>query len=214
MRVASRRCSSMPMDEASIAQACAPSCKSLCRLDCSMTASGVVNPLDTRLPFAPGSGTKPAPSVPTMAQRRRAAPVSADRACASHQTVDVFPFVPVTARTCMACDGCAKKVSLMGPLRRLSAAQEAMRSSVKLNTGTPLCSTRHAAAPCASAACTCARASWLAPGQARKPSPAPSLRLSVCSVPLTRSPNQRAASCAARCCCIKNSPPLPRRSAA
>ena len=58
----------------------------------------------------------------------------------------------------------------------------------------PSRSTRHAVAPFAKALATWWRASVASPGQAIKPSPGPTLRLSVCNVPVTRVRNHAAAS--------------------
>ena len=83
----------MPIDEASIAQACIPWATKSANADCRATGSGVVRPVLTT------SGGIPTPKVPTTPQGIGATCVKFDSACASHQVVEVLPLVPVTAST-------------------------------------------------------------------------------------------------------------------
>src|SRR5256885_2315014 len=93
MRVPSSRCSTMPMDEASMAQAARPASAYSRNARCSRTGSGVVMPVDSM------AGGMPTPSVPTRAQPLRSCSFTWASACASHQAVVVLPLVPVTARS-------------------------------------------------------------------------------------------------------------------
>jgi hypothetical protein len=101
MRVPARRCSAMPMDEASIAQAAKPWSTKPRRPPCSSTGSGVVRPVEpTARRRAPGRASR------RLADAQRAddaaAPAQRVSACAVHQAVEVLPLVPVTATTSSA----------------------------------------------------------------------------------------------------------------
>ena len=137
-RKPSSRCSVMPMDEASIAQACTPPVWKSRSARCSVTGSGVVRPVKWIWPLG-----SPMPSVPMTPQRRP----SVARACAVHQAVEVLPLVPVVATTSICALGWSKKASAMGPVAALSCGSEAMRALSKAKASTPSCSTRQVAAP-------------------------------------------------------------------
>ena len=51
------------------------------------------------------TGGRPTPKVPTMAQAMGADCFRLDKACASHQTLEVLPLVPVTASSFKCCEG-------------------------------------------------------------------------------------------------------------
>jgi len=185
MRVPSSRCSTMPMDEASMAQAARPASAYSRNARCSRTGSGVVMPVDSM------AGGIPTPSVPTRAQPLRSCSFTWASACASHQAVVVLPLVPVTASTSIWALGCWNHWSAIRPVAALRPGKAAMCSPEKPKGSTPCASTRQATAPRSRAEATWARPSVAAPGQAMKASPGRTLRLSVCSVPL---PCRRAAS--------------------
>ena len=184
----------MPMDDASIAQATSPSFAKLRKVFCNKTGSGVVKPVTVK-----SAGGRPAPSVP-INPVGLATDVSewlgnADRACASHQLVEVLPLVPVTASTFTARDGFPKNSAAIGPVAIFKPAKLAMRASLKSKLSAPSYSTRQALAPASSAGFTKALGSAAAPGQAMNTSPGCTTRLSVTSVPVlaTRSRNHCAA---------------------
>ena len=179
----------MPIDEASIAQAAKPPSAKRRSAACSITGSGVVSPVNSICADWPERGGSPIPSVPTTAQRRP----SSDSACAIHQAVEVLPLVPVVATTSSARLGCSKKASAIGPVAAFRPGSEAMRASLKAKASRPSRSTRQVVAPALNAPDTKRRPSLAAPGQAMKPSPARSLRLSVVIVPVTHERSQRAA---------------------
>ena len=192
MRVPTIRCSARPMDEASMAQAPRPASANCLNARCRRTGSGVV------MPVLVSAGGVPMPKVPTTAHP--SCPYSSFfdstlRASANHQLVLVLPLVPVTASTSRACVGCSNQSAAIRPVAAFSPCSAATGSPVSANASAPSCSTRQATAPRASASPMCARPSVAAPGQAMKPSPGRIWRLSVCSVPVTRSRSQATASC-------------------
>ena len=189
--VPSSRASASPIDEASMAQAPRPCAKNWANARCNRTGSGVVMPVEA------SAGGTPIPKVPTSAHwscPERSSFDSAFSAPASHQAVLVLPLVPVTASTFSCCVGCANHSAAMGPVAALRPGSAAMWSPSKAKASTPACSTRQAVAPRTMASATCARPSVAAPGQAMKPSPGVTWRLSVCRVPVTRVRNHCTAS--------------------
>ena len=150
--VPAMRCSTMPIDEASIAQAWKPWSTKPLKPACSVTGSGVVRPVDWMV--APGAaaadGGSPTPSVPTTPQRLP----SSESACATHHAVEVLPLVPVTATTSSRLLGCSYQALASGPVAALRPASAPTFAPSKWKASAPLASTRHAAAPAARAAGT------------------------------------------------------------
>ena len=212
------RPSSMPMDEASSAQARRPSFTNCCKCACKDTASGVVMPVarsaakgwaDSPSTGALACGGWPTPSVPSTAQGCASAPGKALSACASHQAVEVLPLVPVIAITESCCEGWSKNASAIAPASAFRPVYAATRVSVRPKAGRPSASTRQAPTPWRRAWGTNWRPSTTAPGVATKPSPAPRLRLSLPKVPVTCVRSHWAACWGVPSCrAIKSSPAL------
>jgi excinuclease ABC subunit A len=105
------QCSSMPIEDASMAQACRPCVAKARKVLCSSTGSGVVRPVAMMLSGpaeAPGNGTRPTPKVPINPHGTGLVCFKFDSACANHQAVEVLPLVPVTASTANCCEGSSK----------------------------------------------------------------------------------------------------------
>ena len=155
---------------------------------------------------------RPQPRVPI--KPARSAPgvcAVAASACASHHALDVFPLVPVTANTGSCAPVGPKNAAASGPTCDCKPTISATGAPPKSQAFTPCASTRQAVAPRCTASATWRRASAAAPGQAMKPSPARTARLSLSSVPVTRACNQASASAGVWTRSIKNSRPRRRQ---
>ena len=202
------------MDEASIAQPQAFCAAKACTAACTVSGSGVVKPVRLRVP---ASGAlpwliRPQPSVPmNPACCGEAASDTAASACASHQALEVLPLVPVTAKTGSWTRELPKNAAASPPNWGCKFCSAATGASLKSQAATPSASTRQATAPRCRASATCRRASTAAPGQAMKPSPGRTARLSLTSVPVTRACNQAKVSAELASRSIKSSLLRPRR---
>ena len=163
----------------------------------TVSGSGVVSPVGRKVPASaalPGP-IRPQPRVPIKPACGDAfAPQAVAKACASHQAVEVLPLVPVTAKTGNCPWVVPKKEAASEPSWACKPCSAATGTLAKSQAVAPSASTKQATAPRCSASATCRRASAAAPGQATKPSPGRTARLSLTSVPVTRACNQATAS--------------------
>ena len=202
----SSRCSCKPMDDASMAQPRAPLRAKRCSAACRVTGSGVVRPVLSRPLASDGAPlpNRPQPRVP-IKPAQAGVGSSAARACANHQALEVLPLVPVTANTGMRVVPPSKNAATSAPSCSCKPFKLATGAPAKSQACAPCASTRQAVAPRCTACATWRRASLAAPGQATKPSPGRTRRLSLTSVPVTRVCNQARASARWARCCIKSS---------
>ena len=179
---------------------------------CTVSGSGVVKPVGLKVSASAALPLpiRPQPKVPIKPAWRGAVPAeTAAKACASHQALEVLPLVPVTAKTGSCARALPKNAAASPPNWGCKFCSAATGASWKFQAATPSASTRHATAPRCRASATWRRASAAAPGQAIKPSPGRTARLSLTSVPVTRVCNHAKASAELATRSIKSS--LPRR---
>ena len=159
--VPASRCSLMPIEVASIAQAAKPASAKRLKPACTVTGPGVVMPVNVisdgcnaeggKAPASRGLGGSPTPSVPITPQRRP----SALNACATHHAVEVLPLVPVTAMTVSCALGDPMNALASGPVLALRSRIDATSArSSPSNAAAPSASTRQALAPAVSACAT------------------------------------------------------------